>query len=50
MKKYMMIVLCLLLVGCSHPSSIQSPCNDFGKRCHQVPVNTWFNDGSTNED
>ena len=50
MKRYIASVLCLLLVGCSHPSSVQSPCHDFGKSCHQVPVNTWFNAGVTHED
>ena len=50
MKNYSVGIVFLLLVGCSHPSSIQSPCHDFGKSCHQVPVNTWFNARGTHED
>ncbi len=46
MKCFLMVVTCCFFIAaCSHPQTVESPCVDFGRNCHQVPINTWLNEG-----
>lgn len=39
-------LMALMSLGaCSKAPDLDAPCPDYGRYCHQVPINAWDNDG-----
>lgn len=39
------VITLIALSACSKVPDLDAPCPDYGRHCHQIPINAWDNEG-----